>query len=51
VAHTAEDISRQFAAKAKSVVKIEAEDPNYRGGEVVEIVRTQYLEISVNLQT
>jgi hypothetical protein len=25
----AEDISSQFAVKAKSMVKIEAEDPNY----------------------
>ena len=47
----AEDISGQFAVKAKSVVKIEAEDPNYVSGEVVEILRTQYLEISVNLRT
>jgi hypothetical protein len=47
----AEDISSQFAVKAKGVVKIEAEDPNYRAGEIVEILRTQYLEISVNLRT
>ena len=31
--------------------EIEAEDPNYRAGQVVEILCTQYLEISVYLQT
>jgi len=44
----AEDVSGQFAVKAKSMVKIEAEDPNYLAGQVVEILRTQYLEISVS---
>ena len=34
----AEDISGQFTVKAKSVVKIEAEDPNYLAGEIVEIL-------------
>ena len=33
----AEDIPSQFAVKAKSVVKIKAEDPNYLAGQVVEI--------------
>jgi hypothetical protein len=41
----------QFAVKAKGMVKIEAEDPNYLAGQVIEILRTQDLEISVNLRT
>ena len=47
----AEDISGRFAVKAKSVVKIKAEDPDDLAGEVVEILSTQDLEISVNLRT
>jgi len=46
----AEDIPGQFAVKAKCVVKIEAEDPNYLAGQVIEILCTQYLELSVNLR-
>src|SRR5450432_765404 len=47
----AQDISSQFAVKAKGVVKIKAEEPNDRAGEIVEILRTQYLEISIHLRT
>ncbi len=46
-----EDMSRQFAVKAKCMIKIKAEDPNDGSGQVIEILRTQYLEIPINLRT
>jgi hypothetical protein len=46
-----EDIPGQFAVKTKSMVKIEAEHPNYRAGQIVKILCTQCLELSVNLRT
>jgi hypothetical protein len=46
-----EDLFRQFAVKAKCMIKIKAEDPNDGSGQVIEILHTQYLEIPINLRT
>jgi len=47
----AEDVPAHLAVKAKSVVEIEAEDLNDRGGQVVKVLGTQDLEFPVNLRT